>query len=72
MNCVNDTNMELLDRITKAYNKDVDQRYKKGLLDFIPEPSTADEILTTILATFAAQHFPDVLALDESNEANIP
>ena len=58
---MNQTNKELLDRITAAYNKDVDERYRRGELDFIPKPSTPDEVLTSILSTYAHKYFPETL-----------
>ena len=51
----------LLDRLTARYNAEVNQNFRSGQLDFIPDETSSGDIIGIALAEYALKHYPDVL-----------
>ena len=52
---------QLLKRITAKHNEEVKQNYCAGLLDFVPQETTENDMLLTVLAEYALKHYPEIL-----------
>lgn len=52
---------QLLKRITAKHNEEVKQNYHAGLLDFVPQETTENDMLLTVLAEYALKHYPEIL-----------
>lgn len=53
--------IKLLEKITAAYNADVQKRYAEGEMDFIPIPHKMGEMLDIILTKYALDNFPEII-----------
>ena len=60
----------MLQRLTAAHNADAEQNYLDGMLDFVPQPMTDTETLELILSTYALEHYPEVITMNEYKPIN--
>ena len=51
----------LLERLTAAHNEKVNNSYHNGELDFIPKDLTTEEMLETIITSYALNEYPETL-----------
>lgn len=52
---------QLLKRITAKHNEEVKSNFQSGLLDFVPDEITPEEMLMQIIAGYAVRNCPEVL-----------
>ena len=51
----------LLKQITTKYNEHVKENYYSGLLDFVPNETTPDDMLMIVLTDYALRNYPELL-----------
>ena len=60
----------LINRITKLYNEDNNEKYRNGDIDFIPTQETPESMLFLIVTEFAMKRYPEALESDEEDNDN--
>ena len=57
----------LLKQITAKHNEEVKSNFQSGLLDFVPDEITPEEMLMQIIAGYAVRNCPEVLETEQGS-----